>query len=79
LLIDCAKHKFASKKDSERMTRCPLCSGGQMELEVVLPPDKRSHYLATVHAGVSVEERQRVLKEKFEFWKNEYAKAPEGA
>jgi ribosomal protein S27AE len=74
LMIDCAAHKFATKKESERMTLCALCSGNVMELEVVMGETKRLHYLTTVHAMVPVEERQRFLKEKFEFWKDEYAK-----
>lgn len=76
LIIDCAKHKFNVRKDSEKMTSCALCSGGQMELEIALGPEIRAHYLSTVHSTVPVEERQRFLKEKYEFWKSEYAKEP---
>lgn len=75
LIIDCAKHNFETKKESERMTSCSLCSGGQMEFEVRFP-DIKAYLLTTVHSGVPVEDRQKKLKETFEFWSDEYAKEP---
>lgn len=75
MVVDCGKHKFHKNPKSEGMTRCTICSGNQMELELQYP-DKQLHYIPTVHALVPVEERQKVLKEKFEFWKAEYDKDP---
>ena len=73
LIVDCGKHTFNEKSASEQMTVCALCSGNQMELELRFP-DNRAHYLTTEYMTVPVETRQQFLKEKHEFWKEEYAK-----
>lgn len=73
LIIDCAAHKFHKLPVADNMTSCALCSGGQMELELQFPAS-RMHMVSTVHAKVSVEERQKFLREKRDFWVAEYAK-----
>lgn len=79
IAVDCGKHKFHMRKESEQITKCTLCSGGAMELEVLTKGPKQ-HYVATAYATVPIAERQKQLKEFYEHWKKFYAdKAREDA
>jgi hypothetical protein len=79
LILDCTKHKFEMRKEAEQIPSCSLCNGGMMELEVInitegdkKVPYTKSHYIATVHAGMKVEERQKALKDYFAQHMKEY-------
>lgn len=60
VVIDCAKHNFAQNERAKAYKKCPLCSGDVME---VVERARRAGtaptvYLPTVHAKVSIAERQ---------------------
>lgn len=77
LILDCAKHKF-NAPEKNRMTKCAICSGGIMQLEV-LNHGARNHVVFTVHAKVSVAERQKTLREAWAKWKKHYDDAAAAA
>lgn len=65
LIIDCAKHKFERKQQTEQLLKCALCSGQQMQLE---GKRTKNHYVRTAYAMVTVEERKKVLTEARTNW-----------
>lgn len=67
LNIDCSKHKF-ERADRKVLTKCAICSGGIMQLEVT-GHGTRNWIIFTKHARVSVADRQKQLKEAAEKWK----------
>ncbi len=77
LLIDCGRHQFWTREAAVDLTRCDLCSGRVMDLELRARGSKQ-HYIATVHARVPVAERQKNLREAYEYWNRRYAAEEEG-
>lgn len=67
LIIDCGKHEFEQTQEAKRWAKCPLCSGGIMEVvertqrEQGFDPNR---YVLTVHAKVPFEERRTLWVEK---------------
>ncbi len=77
--VDCGKHKFHMRKEAEQITKCSLCSGGAMELEV-LTKGPAQYIVFTEYATVSLADRHKQLGDFYEYWKKFYAdKAAEEA
>ncbi len=68
--IDCANNGFEQNADAKTWKKCPLCSGGIMEVVERARADggRRSMYLLTEHAKVP-------LVERLELWKRKQAEA----
>lgn len=71
LILDCAKHKFDGPSD-KRLTRCVLCSGDLMRLEIN-GGKARNHLVFTEHAKKTLAERHAKLRERGEYWTEYYA------
>lgn len=68
LVLDCTKHRFAVKGESELLPKCSLCNGNAIELDLIASRGGckfemgRAHYIATAYSAMPVAERQAQLK-----------------
>lgn len=67
--IDCQKNNFEQGAKAKTWTKCPLCSGGIIEVVERARRDEgkdSNRYLLTVHAKVPLAERLELWKKKRE-------------
>jgi hypothetical protein len=62
LMVDCGVHKFARNEASDKLPKCPLCSGKAIEIALrhVGTP---AVWVPTVHARVPAETRVKVMRD----------------
>lgn len=72
LLLDCGEHKFKKRENTDRITKCAICSGAIMEKEV-LNEGVKHHYIYTTHAKLTVGQRQKTLSFAAAHWKEHHA------